>query len=121
VVCIVFINKTVYVENIWLCRQKPEEIINSLPFKPRSRITEAGKFDKTIQTQFHLNQYKNNVIYKLSLSLYIYSLDENNDRKSIERRLQDSLFLIVKRNREDHSWQFPQGKILEEEKSLRKV
>jgi large subunit ribosomal protein L46 len=33
----------------------------------------------------------------------------------MERRLQDSLYLIVKRNRSDNSWQFPQGKWLEEE------
>ena len=54
-----------------------EEIIESLPFTPASRVSEA---------------------------------DEKNDRRSLERRLQDSLFLIVKRNRDSHSWQFPQGK-----------
>ena len=53
-----------------------EEIVDTLPFKPASRITEA---------------------------------DKTNDRRSKERRLQDSLFLLVKRNREDHAWQFPQG------------
>eukprot|EP01031_Cornospumella_fuschlensis_P034058 gene34058-41223_t len=53
-----------------------EEIVDSMPFKPASRKTEA---------------------------------DEKNDRKSLDRRLDDSLFLIVKRNRSDHSWQFPQG------------
>lgn len=46
--------------------------------------------------------------------------DTNNDRKSLERRLQDSLFLIVKRSRNDNSWQFPQGKLLAEE-NLRTV
>ena len=53
-----------------------EEIIDTLPFTPASRITEA---------------------------------DEKNDRHSHERRLVDSLFLLVKRNREDKAWQFPQG------------
>jgi large subunit ribosomal protein L46 len=43
----------------------------------------------------------------------ITEADEKNDRRSMERRLQDSLFLIVKRNRTDHSWQFPQGKLLD--------
>eukprot|EP01038_Epipyxis_sp_PR26KG_P011511 gene11511-15421_t len=59
-----------------------EEIYESLPFKPASRITEA---------------------------------DEKNDRRSLDRRLQDNLYLIVKRNRSEHSWQFPQGKLLPEE------
>lgn len=41
--------------------------------------------------------------------------DLTNDRRSLERRLDDSLFLIVKRNRKDNSWQFPQGKWVEGE------
>ena len=45
--------------------------------------------------------------------------DTNNDRRSANRRLQDSLFLIVKRNRADNSWQFPQGKFLESDTSIR--
>jgi large subunit ribosomal protein L46 len=47
--------------------------------------------------------------------------DERNDHRSAQRRLEDSLFLIVKRKRNDHSWQFPQGKWLEEEETLDKV
>jgi 8-oxo-dGTP pyrophosphatase MutT (NUDIX family) len=38
-----------------------------------------------------------------------------NDRRSIDRNLPHSMFLLVKRNRDDHSWQFPQGKINETE------
>lgn len=45
--------------------------------------------------------------------------DEKNDRRSLDRKLQESLFLIVKRNRGDHQWQFPQGKVLENEATLR--
>lgn len=41
--------------------------------------------------------------------------DEENDRHSTDRRLADSLFLLVKRNRDDKSWQFPQGKLRDEE------
>ena len=37
--------------------------------------------------------------------------DRTNDTRSKDRRLQDSAFLIVKRNREHYAWQFPQGKI----------
>eukprot|EP01041_Mallomonas_annulata_P008138 gene8138-16728_t len=55
----------------------PEEILESMPFKPAPRITEA---------------------------------DETNNRRSLERKLPRSLFLVVKRNREDFPWQFPQGK-----------
>lgn len=47
--------------------------------------------------------------------------DTNNDRRSVDRRLQDSLYLVVKRNRADNAWQFPQGRVLENEKSLRTV
>ena len=41
--------------------------------------------------------------------------DKKNDRRSLERRLQDSLFFVVKRNREENAWQFPQGKLKDEE------
>ena len=50
----------------------------------------------------------------------ITEADLNNDRRSLERKLDVSLYLIVKRNRKDSAWQFPQGKLLDEEKSLRK-
>lgn len=59
-----------------------EEMLETLPFTPAPRITEA---------------------------------DKTNDRHSLERRLTDSLFLIVRRNRGDFGWQFPQGKLQENE------
>jgi hypothetical protein len=65
-----------------------EEIIESMPFKPAPRVTEA---------------------------------DEKNDRRSLERKLPNSLYLIVKRNRTNNSWQFPQGKVLDNENSMRSV
>jgi hypothetical protein len=58
-----------------------EEIMDSMPFKPASRVTEA---------------------------------DKNKDTRSMERMLDKSCFLVVKRNREDKSWQFPQGKVSDE-------
>jgi 8-oxo-dGTP pyrophosphatase MutT (NUDIX family) len=33
----------------------------------------------------------------------------------VERRQADSLFLIVKRNRANNAWQFPQGKLQTDE------
>lgn len=54
-----------------------EEILETMPFQPAPRITEA---------------------------------DLNNDRRSLDRCLDKSLYLIVKRNRDDNAWQFPQGK-----------
>lgn len=48
-------------------------------------------------------------------------LDLNNDRRSMERKLPESMYLIVKRNRENQPWQFPQGKLLDSESSLRAV
>ena len=47
-------------------------------------------------------------------------LDEKNDHHSLDRRLPHSLFLIVKRNRDENMWQFPQGKLREGE-NLRMV
>mmetsp|Transcript_7409 Transcript_7409/g.12462 ORF Transcript_7409/g.12462 Transcript_7409/m.12462 type:complete len:282 (+) Transcript_7409:98-943(+) len=41
--------------------------------------------------------------------------DRTNDRSTINRKLTESLFLVVKRNRKDNAWQFPQGKWLEGE------
>jgi large subunit ribosomal protein L46 len=46
--------------------------------------------------------------------------DKNNDRRSLERALNQSLFLLVKRGREDFSWQFPQGQWKEGE-NMRQV
>jgi len=45
----------------------------------------------------------------------ITDADISNDHRSINRKLPRSLFLMVKRNRNDHSWQFPQGQLREEE------
>ncbi len=52
----------------------------------------------------------------------ITEADKANDMRSTERRLSESSFLIVKRNREQNAWQFPQGKLLPEKdgESLRK-
>jgi len=41
--------------------------------------------------------------------------------KSLMRKLDTKLFLIVKKNRSDHAWQFPQGKREASENSLRKT
>jgi len=35
--------------------------------------------------------------------------DISNNRKSLYRKLTESLYLIVKKPRQQHSWQFPQG------------
>jgi len=41
--------------------------------------------------------------------------DFNDDRRSSDRKFNESLYLVVKRNREDSSWQFPQGKLRDDE------
>ena len=46
----------------------------------------------------------------LSFFLFINDEDRTNDRSTINRKLTESLFLVVKRNRKDNAWQFPQGK-----------
>lgn len=80
-----------------------------MPFKPAPRVTEAGKQNvSTLQVFIHLHGASK-------------KSDEKNDRRSMDRRLQDSLFLIVKRNRNDKAWQFPQGKFLEEDTHMRGV
>lgn len=63
-----------------------DEILESMPFKPAPRVTEA---------------------------------DEKDDRRSLDRKLPRSLFLVAKRNRKDNPWQFPQGKLLDAEGNLR--
>ena len=50
----------------------------------------------------------------------VVTSDKNNDHRSLERKLPRSLFLIVKRNRADDPWQFPQGKLKDGE-TLRMV
>lgn len=49
----------------------------------------------------------------------ITEADKANDLKSLNRKLGDSLFLIVQRNRKDCPWQFPQGKLQDDEETLR--
>jgi hypothetical protein len=41
--------------------------------------------------------------------------DAKNDIRSVYRCLDKKLFLIVKKNRNDHAWQFPQGSLLPDE------
>jgi 8-oxo-dGTP pyrophosphatase MutT (NUDIX family) len=50
----------------------------------------------------------------------LHVTDRNNDRSTINRKLTESLFLVVKRNRKDNAWQFPQGKWQEGE-TMRQV
>lgn len=45
----------------------------------------------------------------------ITEADLSNDHRSLNRKLPRSLFLMVKRNRNNHSWQFPQGQLRGEE------
>lgn len=71
-----------------------------MPFVPASRTTEAGMI--------------------MLVSNFSPHLDLTNNRRSTERKCAESLYLIVKRNRKDNPWQFPQGKWLEGE-SLRQV
>jgi len=52
----------------------------------------------------------------------ITEADKRNDRKSLYRALTDRLYLIVKKNRPEHFWQFPQGDYEEKHgNSLRKT
>ena len=50
----------------------------------------------------------------------LFFVDEKKDHRSLERKLPRSLFLVVKRNRAEDPWQFPQGKLKEGE-TLRMV
>ncbi|RYH13756.1 hypothetical protein EON65_34880 [archaeon] len=84
-----------------------------MPFDPAPRRTEAGKL-VCLDKYMHIYIVFLLLIFSLNL-LYVRVVDEKNDRKSLDRRLDDSLFLVVKRNRTDHFWQFPQGKLLNEE------
>lgn len=59
------------------------------------------------------------MLYYHTILLYIVT-DRTNDRSTINRKLTESLFLVVKRNRKDNAWQFPQGKWLEGE-TMREV
>lgn len=71
-------------EAMVIAEQNPsyDEILETLPFTPAPRVTEA---------------------------------DLNNDRHSLDRKLPDNLFFVVKRNRDSYGWQFPQGKLKEGE------
>ena len=47
--------------------------------------------------------------------------DESGNRRTTWRRLDSSLFLLVKKDREEHAWQFPQGGWEEEDGSSLRV
>ncbi|MBS1890105.1 MAG: hypothetical protein JST59_02335 [Actinobacteria bacterium] len=49
--------------------------------------------------------------------------DQQNDRKSLNRKVTERLYLIVKKDRNDHSWGFPEALYdpAEDGSSLRKV
>ncbi|KAG0242253.1 39S mitochondrial ribosomal protein L46-domain-containing protein [Mortierella sp. GBAus27b] len=46
---------------------------------------------------------------KIDLNDRITEADRKNDVRSLERALQRTLYLIVKKPRDQHAWQFPQG------------
>ncbi|KAF9432036.1 54S ribosomal protein L17 mitochondrial [Entomortierella beljakovae] len=46
---------------------------------------------------------------KVELNDRVTEADRKNDFRSLERALQRTLYLIVKKPREQHAWQFPQG------------
>lgn len=46
---------------------------------------------------------------KIEFNDRITDADRKNDVRSLERALQRTLYLIVKKPREKHTWQFPQG------------
>ncbi|KAG0370669.1 39S mitochondrial ribosomal protein L46-domain-containing protein [Gamsiella multidivaricata] len=46
---------------------------------------------------------------KIEFNARVTEADRNNDIKSLERALQRTLYLIVKKPRDQHAWQFPQG------------
>lgn len=46
--------------------------------------------------------------------------DLSNDKKSLQRKLDRVLYLLVKKARQEHAWQMPQGG-LEKEESLSQV
>lgn len=94
---------SVFIEDKVLSR---EELLETLPFTPAPRVTEAG-----ILFLFHFLE----TYHFLKYFCYLFFSDKNNDRRSLERRLTESLFLIVRRNRDDFGWQFPQGKLQENE------
>lgn len=109
-----------------------KDILQTMPFQPAPRVTIAGE-RKIILFQFQ--DLSLDFAPAPSIFAYIYSIrkctdsnllyndstDETNDRRSVDRKLPRSLFLIAKRNREDFAWQFPQGRIRDSEDSMRKV
>ena len=73
-------------------------------------------------TRYHAEVlHRKSIATPTNILLYHDPTDETNDRRSVDRKLPRSLFLITKRNREEFAWQFPQGKIRDTEDSLRKV
>lgn len=63
---------------------------------------------------------------KIELNDRITDADRKNDVRSLERALQRTLYLIVKKPREEHAWQFPQGGVrvcenLQEVKRIRRL
>ena len=44
--------------------------------------------------------------------------DRNDDRRSLNRRLDRMLYLLVKKPRREHAWQMPQGEVEVEESLL---
>lgn len=46
--------------------------------------------------------------------------DKNHDLKSLQRKLNEVLYLLVKKDRKEHAWQMPQGG-LEQDESIVEV
>ncbi|CAO3669952.1 unnamed protein product [Umbelopsis ramanniana] len=78
---------------------------------PKLSLTEAVKETQVKQEDADVTTQMN----KFETGSRLSEADKKNDIKSLDRALQRTLYLIVKKPRDQHAWQFPQGAVEEGE------
>lgn len=89
----------------WLAGEDARQQANSL-----TPSTVASSTDGEITGQERELQDQEDVATSVAMSR-ITDADRKNDTKSLDRKLDRTLYLLLKKSRSEHSWQFPQGAV----------
>jgi large subunit ribosomal protein L46 len=92
--------------------KKEQDKKNALAIFTRFNTNEADKDNEEEENHENFGSIEEE---EIKIASRITQADLNNDMKSLNRALQRTLYLIVKKPRYEHAWQFPQGGVNQKE------
>lgn len=84
-------------------------------------VVKKESTDDIDDTKFSFTGTSSSEDEEIKIASRITSADIRNDVKSLDRALQRTLYLIVKKPRKDFAWQFPQGGVEKPETLLQVI